>query len=107
MTAADIIARVATTLDSEQDLSAAVQSMRISQALLSIPQSQYEQILIDEVINNRKDYRDAVEDYKRYMAVHTAPLTWFLRSDNASVAVEKNAEKRFKKLYNERKELRD
>ncbi len=106
LTAADIIARVATTIDSEQDLNAAVQAMRVSQALLSIPQSQYEQMLIDEVIDNRKDYRDAVEDYKRYMAVHTAPLTWFLRGDEAETAVDKNAAKRFKNLLKERKELR-
>ncbi len=107
MTAADIITRVATTIDSEQDLDTSVQFMRVSQALLSIPQSQYEQMLIDEVINNRKDYRHAVEDYKRYMAVHTAPLTWFLRGNENAGKVEKNAEKRFKKLYNERKELRN
>ena len=106
-TAADMIARVVTTLDSEQDLDAAEQALRVSQAVLSIPQSQYEQILIDEVIDNRRDYRDALADYQRYMSVHNAPLTWYMRNDESQEKADKSAETRFKKLYDERKELRN
>lgn len=106
-TAVDMIARVVTTLDSEQDLDAAEQALRVSQAVLSIPQSQYEQMLIDEVIDNRRDYRDALADYKRYISIHKAPLTWYMRSDESENKTDKSAETRFKKLYNERKELRN
>ena len=106
-TAVDMIARVVTTLDSEQDLDAAEQALRVSQAVLSIPQSQYEQMLIDEVIDNRRDYRDALADYKRYTSIHKAPLTWYMRSDESENKTDKSAETRFKKLYNERKELRN
>lgn len=106
-TAADMIARTVTTLDSEQDLDAAEQALRVSQAVLSIPQSQYEQMLIDEVIDNRRDYRDALADYKRYISIHKAPLTWYMRSDESENKTDKSAETRFKKLYNERKELRN
>lgn len=106
-TAVDMIARVVTTLDSEQDLDAAEQALRVSQAVLSIPQSQYEQMLIDEVIDNRRDYRDALADYKRYISIHKAPLTWYMRSDESDNKTDKSAETRFKKLYNERKELRN
>ncbi len=106
-TAADMIARTVTTLDSEQDLDAAEQALRVSQAVLSIPQSQYEQMLIDEVIDNRSDYRDALADYKRYISIHKAPLTWYMRSDESENKTDKSAETRFKKLYNERKELRN
>lgn len=106
-TAADMIARTVTTLDSEQDLDAAEQALRVSQAVLSIPQSQYEQMLIDEVIDNRRDYRDALADYKRYISIHKAPLTWYMRSDESEDKTDKSAETRFKKLYNERKELRN
>lgn len=105
--AADMIARIVTTLDSEQDLDAAEQALRVSQAVLSIPQSQYEQMLIDEVIDNRRDYRDALADYKRYISIHKAPLTWYMRSDESENKTDKSAETRFKKLYNERKELRN
>ena len=106
-TAVDMIARVVTTLDSEQDLDVAEQALRVSQAVLSIPQSQYEQMLIDEVIDNRRDYRDALADYKRYISIHKAPLTWYMRSDESDNKTDKSAETRFKKLYNERKELRN
>ena len=106
-TAVDMIARVVTTLDSEQDLDAAEQALRVSQAVLSIPQSQYEQMLIDEVIDNRRDYRDALADYKRYISIHKAPLTWYMRSDESENKTDKSAKTRFKKLYNERKELRN
>lgn len=106
-TAVDMIARVVTTLDSEQDLDAAEQALRVSQAVLSIPQSQYEQMLIDEVIDNRRDYRDALADYKRYISIHKAPLTWYMRSDESENKTDKSAETGFKKLYNERKELRN
>lgn len=106
-TAVDMIARVATTLDSEQDLDAAEQALRISQAVLSIPQSQYEQMLIDEVIDNRRDYRDALADYQRYMAVHKAPLTWYMRSEESKDKIDKSAKTRFDRLIKERKELRN
>lgn len=106
-TAADMIARIVTTLDSKQNLDAAEQALRVSQAVLSIPQSQYEQMLIDEVIDNRRDYRDALADYKRYISIHKAPLTWYMRSDESENKTDKSAETRFKKLYNERKELRN
>ena len=106
-TAADMIARAVTTLNSEQDLENAEKALRVSQALLSIPQSQYEQMLIDEVIDNRRDYRDALADYKRYISIHKAPLTWYMRSDESENKTDKSAETRFKKLYNERKELRN
>lgn len=106
-TAADIIARAVTTLDSEQDLDAAEQALRVSQALLSIPQSQYEQMLIDEVIDNRRDYRDALADYQRYISVHKAPLTWYMRSDKNEEKTDKSAKTRFDRLIKERKELRN
>ena len=106
-TAADMIARVVTTLDSEQDLDAAEQALRVSQAVLSIPQSQYEQMLIDEVIDNRRDYRDALADYQRYMSIHKAPLTWYMRSDESENKTDKSAKTHFDRLMKERKELRN
>lgn len=105
-TAADMVMRVATTLDSEQDLDAAQEALQISQALLSIPQSQYEQMLVDRVVNDRSQYRKALEDYERYQAVHTAPLTWWVRNDEAARKAEKSAKTRFDKLLKERQELK-
>lgn len=104
-TAADMITRVVTTLDSEQDLDAAEQALRISQALLSIPQSQYEQQLVDRVVADDSEYDAALEDYIRYQKVHTAPLTWWLRGEESAEKAEENVEKRFNRLLNERDKL--
>ena len=106
-TAADMIARVVTTLDSEQDLNAAQKAILVSQAVASIPQSQYEQMLIDKVINGSCSYSDALADYQRYMSIHKAPLTWYMRNDESQEKADKSAETHFKKLYDERKELRN
>ena len=105
LTAADMITRVVTTIDSEQDLDAAEQALRVSQALLSIPQSQYEQMLIDRVVADDSEYDAALEDYIRYQKVHTAPLTWWMRGEESAEKAEENAEKRFNRLLNERDEL--
>ncbi len=106
-TAADMIARAVTTLNSEQDLENAEKALRVSQALLSIPQSQYEQMLIDEVLDSNLDQRDALADYQRYMAVHKAPLTWYMRSEESKDKIDKSAKTRFDRLIKERKELRN
>ncbi len=105
-TAADMIARVVTTLDSEQELTAAQEALLISQALLSIPQSQYEQMLIDGIKKGTIQYNKALSDYQRYQAVHTAPLTWYMRSDEEVKKAEKAAKTRFDKLIKEREGLK-
>lgn len=104
-TAADMIQRIVTTIDSEEELSAAEEAIRISQALLSIPQSQYEQQLVDRVVADESEYDAALADYIRYQKVHTAPLTWWLRSEESDEKAEENAERRFDRLLNERDEL--
>ena len=105
-TAADIVMRTITTLDSEQDLTAAEEAIRVSQALLSIPQGQYEQMLIDRVVENGYNYDSALADYQRYQAVHTAPLTWYMRNSDAQAKTDRSAKTRFNRLLKERNELR-
>ena len=105
-TAADIVMRTITTLDSEQDLTAAEEAIRVSQALLSIPQGQYEQMLIDRVVENGDNYDSALADYQRYQAVHTAPLTWYMRNSDAQAKTDRSAKTRFNRLLKERNELR-
>lgn len=105
LTASDMVSRIVTTLDSEEELDAATQALRVSQALLSIPQSQYEQMLIDKVVSGETDEDAALEDYIRYQKIHTAPLTWWLRGEESDEKAEENAEKRFSRLLNERDEL--
>lgn len=105
LTASDMVSRIVTTLDSEEELDAATQALRVSQALLSIPQSQYEQMLIDKVVSGETDEDAALEDYIRYQKIHTAPLTWFMRGEESDEKAEENAEKRFNKLLTERDKL--
>lgn len=105
LTASDMVSRIVTTLDSEEELEAATQALRVSQALLSIPQSQYEQMLIDKVVSGETDEDAALEDYIRYQKVHTAPLTWWLRGEESDEKAEENAEERFYKLLTERDKL--
>lgn len=105
LTASDMVSRIVTTLDGEEELEAATQALRVSQALLSIPQSQYEQMLIDRVVSGETDEDAALEDYIRYQKIHTAPLTWWLRGEESDEKAEENAEKRFNKLLTERDKL--
>jgi DnaJ-domain-containing protein 1 len=104
-TAVDAITRVAVTLNSEQELDAARQSMFVLNAMLSIPQSQYEQMLIDKVVSGETDEDAALEDFIRYYKVHSAPLTFFLRNEENDIEAEENAAARFKKLLTERDKL--
>ena len=104
-TAADMITRVVTTLDSEEELTKAEEALRVSLALLSIPQSQYEQMLIDRVAKDENEYDAALEDYIRYQKVHTAPLTWWTRGEEAEERAENSSERRFDRLLNEREKL--
>ncbi len=104
-TAGDVIQRIVTTIDSEEELSAAEQALRISQALLSIPQSQYEQQLIDRVVADERKYDAALADYIRYQKVHTAPLTWWMRGEESTEKAEEKAVERFNRLLNERDAL--
>lgn len=101
-TAADMIARSMTTINSEQDLDAAEAALRVTFALFSVPQAQYEQVLVDQVIDNRREYKDALKDYERYQLVHTAPLTWYLRDEEAEEKAMKAAKNHFDKLIKER-----
>lgn len=107
LTASDMISRIVTTLDSEEELDAATQALRVSQALLSIPQSQYEQMLIDKVVSGETDEDAALEDYIRYQKIHTAPLTWWLRGEESDEKAEENAEKRFNKLLTDRDKIKN
>lgn len=107
LTASDMVSRIVTTLDSEEELEAATQALRVSQALLSIPQSQYEQMLIDKVVSGETDEDAALEDYIRYQKIHTAPLTWWLRGEESDEKAEENAEKRFNKLLTERDKIKN
>lgn len=107
LTASDMVSRIVTTLDSEEELDAATQALRVSQALLSIPQSQYEQMLIDKVVSGETDEDAALEDYIRYQKIHTAPLTWWLRGEESDEKAEDNAEKRFNKLLTERDKIKN
>ena len=107
LTAADAITRVVVALDSEEELDAATQALRVSQALLSIPQSQYEQMLIDKVVSGETDEDAALEDYIRYYKVHTAPLTFLLRGEESDEKAEENAEKRFNKLLTDRDKIKN
>lgn len=104
-TAADAITRVVVALDSEQELDAAQKSMFVLNAMLSIPQSQYEQMLIDKVVSGETAKATALEDYIRYYKVHTAPLTFLLRGEESDEKAEENAKKRFNKLLTERGKL--
>lgn len=107
LTASDMISRIVTTLDSEEELDAATQALRVSQALLSIPQSQYEQMLIDKVVSGETDEDAALEDYIRYQKIHTAPLTWWLRGEESDEKAEENAEERFNKLLTDRDKIKN
>lgn len=118
-TAADVIQRIVTTLDSEEELDAATKAIQISFAIASIPQSQYEQQLVDRVVAAEREYEQqlidrevadkienaALADYIRYQKVHTAPLTWWMRGDESDEKAEENAERRFDRLLDERDEL--
>lgn len=106
-TAADMITRIANTFDSERDIDAAKASLLVTMAVLSVPESQYEQILIDDVVNEKVDYSDALEDYVRYRSVHTAPLTWYMRSEEQGYKNEEAAAARFDKLLDEREQLKE
>lgn len=105
LTASDMVSRIVTTLDSEEELDAATQALRVSQALLSIPQSQYEQMLIDKVVSGETDEDAALEDFVRYYKVHRAPLTFFLRNEENDIEAEENAATRFNMILNERDKL--
>lgn len=107
-TAADMIQRIVTTIDSEEELDAATKAIQISfVAVASVPQSQYEQMFIDRVVANEGEYDAALEDYIRYQKVHTAPLTWWMRGEENAEKAEENYVKRFNRLLNERDELRN
>lgn len=71
---------------------------------MSIPQSQYEQLLVDQ-INSKEDVKKALADYQRYYSVHTAPLTWYLRSEEEQKKIDQKAENRLYKLIREREEI--
>lgn len=107
LTASDMVSRIVTTLDSEEELDAATQALRVSQALLSIPQSQYEQMLIDKVVSGETDEDAALEDYIRYYKVHTAPLTWWLRNEENDIEAEENAATRFNMILTERDKIKN
>ena len=105
LTASDMVSRIVTTLDSEEELDAATQALRVSQALLSIPQSQYEQMLIDKVVSGETDEDAALEDFVRYYKVHRAPLTFFLRNEENDIEAEENAAARFNMILKDRDKL--
>ena len=116
-TVADMITRTVTTLDSDAKLDAAQQAWQISGAVLSIPQSQYEQIMLDDLVKAGKGidmsntfgkrkfepmYDKYLSDFSTNREIRTAPLTWYLRSDEQAQKVEASAERRFRKLLKER-----
>jgi hypothetical protein len=102
----DLVYRIATTVDTEQDLDAAEKALRMSYAVLSVPQSQYEQILLEKATTSRREERKALKDYKEYYKMRTAPTTWWFRSKEEEEKVLDQAERRFYKLLDERKELK-
>ena len=116
-TVADLITRTVTTLDSAAKLDAAQQAWQISGAVLSIPQSQYEQIMLDDLVKAGKGidmsntfgkrkfepmYDKYLSDFTTNRMIRTAPLTWYLRSDEQAQKAEASAERRFRKLLKER-----
>lgn len=116
-TVADLITRTVTTLDSDAKLDAAQQAWQITGAVLSIPQSQYEQIMLDDLVKAGKGidmsntfgkrkfepmYDKYLSDFSTNREVRTAPLTWYLRSDEQAQKAEASAERRFRKLLKER-----
>ena len=116
-TVADLITRTVTTLDSDAKLEAAQKAWQITGAVLSIPQSQYEQIMLDDLVKAGKGidmsntfgkrkfepiYDKYLSDFTTNREVRTAPLTWYLRSDEQAQKAEASAERRFRKLLKER-----
>lgn len=85
---------------------AAILLMRIAQ----VPQSQIEQIYIDEIQMSAKDAskaspKELAERYARYKVMRDAPLTGWAYSDEERKKKEKNKVKSLNKKINERKEL--
>ena len=85
---------------------AAILLMRIAQ----VPQSQIEQIYIDEIQMSAKDAskaspKELAERYARYKVMRDAPLTGWAYSDEERKKKEKSKVKSLNKKINERKEL--
>lgn len=106
-TASNLITRIVTTLDSKEKLDTAEEAWRVTGAVLSMPESEYKQLMIDHVIKKPTEYERAADDYARYRAIRNAPLTWYLRDKETVQKDDEAAKKEFRRLYNERKKLKE
>lgn len=91
------------------DLDTSKEAMLLIMRVLQVPQSQVDQIYIDELGMTAKKarslgYNGMAERYARYKVNKGAPITGWAYSDEAEEKREKAYLKRFKKLVNERKD---
>lgn len=91
------------------DLETSTEAMLLIMRVLQVPQSQVDQIYIDELGVNADKARtmsagEMAERYAKYKVAKGAPLTGWAYSDEAEEKREKAYLKRFKKLVKERKE---
>lgn len=80
--------------------------------ILAVPQSQLDQLMIDEIGMSAKDarelsYEDVARRYVDYKMNRNAPVTGSLYSDELRKKREKTLNTTFKKKYNERKKLKE
>lgn len=90
------------------DLDTSKEAMLLIMRVLQVPQSQVDEIYIDELGENaasakRMSVSEMAERYARYKVAKGAPITGWAYSDEAEEKREKAYLKRFKKLVKERK----
>jgi hypothetical protein len=90
------------------DLDTSKEAMLLIMRVLQVPQSQVDEIYIDELGENaasakRMSVSEMAERYARYKVNKGAPITGWAYSDEAEEKREKAYLKRFKKLVKERK----
>lgn len=91
------------------DLDTSKEAMFLILRVMQVPQSQLEQLYIDEIGTNaagarKMSYREISRRYAEYKVMQEAPLTGWAYSDEEMKQRIKSEEKTFKKKVNERKE---
>jgi len=92
------------------DMETSREAMLLIMRVLQVPQSQVDQIYIDELgasaaSARRMSYREMAKRYARYKVAKGAPITGWAYPEELEEKREKAYLKRFKTLTNERKEL--
>ena len=110
------IADAVIAVKSDQDMSNFKKARLVAQSLMSVPKSQWEQVLIDKAVEDapkqsngawtkykfQSVYDKYLEDYIEYYSVHQAPLTFWARGEENEQKMRENAEKKYRKLLRER-----